>query len=131
MLPAVREGAAKAGRDLADLDLLIEMKVSFDADAKRAMDDCILGRARAVAGREDRRRGPGRDAAPRRRAPRRACRQAGFLVSADPDEHVEGIKRYLDLGFTHLVFHAPGPDQERFLRLYGEHIIPRLKKLAG
>ena len=27
---------------------------------------------------------------------------------------------YLDLGFRHLVFHAPGHDQERFLTLYGE-----------
>ena len=32
-----------------------------------------------------------------------------FIVSTDPDEHVEKIKTYLDLGFNHLVFHAPGP----------------------
>jgi len=32
-----------------------------------------------------------------------------FIVSTDPDEHVAAIERYLDLGFTHLVFHAPGP----------------------
>jgi coenzyme F420-dependent glucose-6-phosphate dehydrogenase len=50
-----------------------------------------------------------------------------FIVSTDPDEHVQAIKRYVDLGFTHLVFHAPGPDQERFLRLYGEEILPRLR----
>jgi hypothetical protein len=31
-----------------------------------------------------------------------------FIVSTDPDEHVEKIKTYLDLGFNHLVFHAPG-----------------------
>jgi coenzyme F420-dependent glucose-6-phosphate dehydrogenase len=41
------------------------------------------------------------------------------------------IKRYLDLGFTHLVFHAPGPDQERFLRLYGDEILPRLRALPA
>jgi coenzyme F420-dependent glucose-6-phosphate dehydrogenase len=44
---------------------------------------------------------------------------------------VESIKRYLDLGFTHLVFHAPGPDQERFLHLYGKEILPRLRQLVG
>ena len=131
LLPAVREGAAKAGRDLADLDLLIEMKVSFDDDARRAEDDCRFWGALALSpeektGVED----PVEmqrlaDALPVERAASR------FLVSCDPDEHVEGIRRYLDLGFTHLVFHAPGPDQERFLRLYGEHIIPRLKKLTG
>ena len=40
-----------------------------------------------------------------------------WIVSSDPDEHVEKIQPYIDLGFKHLVFHAPGPDQERFLRL--------------
>jgi coenzyme F420-dependent glucose-6-phosphate dehydrogenase len=35
------------------------------------------------------------------------------------------------LGFRHLVFHAPGPDQERFLRLYGEQVLPRLRKRFG
>ena len=53
-----------------------------------------------------------------------------FIVSTDPDEHVEKIKTYLDLGFNHLVFHAPGPDQEKFLSLYGKEILPRLRALV-
>ena len=35
---------------------------------------------------------------------------------------------YVELGFRHLVFHAPGPDQERFLRLYAEQVMPRLRQ---
>ena len=31
------------------------------------------------------------------------------------------------LGFTHLVFHAPGPDQRRFLDLYADQVLPRLR----
>jgi hypothetical protein len=54
-----------------------------------------------------------------------------WIVSTDPDEHVERIGYYVDLGFDHLVFHAPGPDQERFLRLYAEHVLPRLRRLDG
>jgi coenzyme F420-dependent glucose-6-phosphate dehydrogenase len=34
------------------------------------------------------------------------------------------------LGFEHLVFHAPGPDQARFLKLYGEQVLPKLRALA-
>ena len=45
------------------------------------------------------------------------------------DEHVERIKPYIELGFRHLVFHAPGPDQERFLRLYAKEVLPRLRRL--
>lgn len=51
-----------------------------------------------------------------------------WLVSNDPDEHVEKLAEVIDLGFTHLVFHAPGPDQRRFLDLYSEHVLPRLRE---
>jgi len=54
-----------------------------------------------------------------------------WIVSDDPDDHIERIVPYIDLGFTHLVFHAPGPDQERFLRLYLQEILPRLRKQFG
>jgi coenzyme F420-dependent glucose-6-phosphate dehydrogenase len=53
-----------------------------------------------------------------------------WIVSSDPDEQVARIQPYIDLGFTHLVFHAPGPDQERFLRLYAQEVLPRLREAA-
>jgi coenzyme F420-dependent glucose-6-phosphate dehydrogenase len=131
LMPAVREGAEKAGRDLAALDMLIEVKVSFDPDATRALHDTRFWGALALSsdeklGVED----PMEmqrlaDALPLERASSR------FIVSSDPDEHVAAISRYLELGFTHLVFHAPGPDQERFLRLYSGEILPRLRNLAA
>jgi coenzyme F420-dependent glucose-6-phosphate dehydrogenase len=51
-----------------------------------------------------------------------------WIVSNDPEEHVERIGYYIGLGFRHLVFHAPGPDQARFLRLYGEQVLPLLRR---
>jgi coenzyme F420-dependent glucose-6-phosphate dehydrogenase len=129
LLPAVREGAEKAGRQLTDLDMMIEVKVSFDHDRDAAMAATHFWGALALtpeqkAGVED----PVEmqrlaDELPVARTASR------FIVSTDPDEHVAAIRRYLDLGFNHLVFHAPGPDQERFLRLYGEEILPRLRAL--
>src|SRR3546814_14583523 len=50
-----------------------------------------------------------------------------FIVSTDPDEHVEKIARYIELGFRHLVFHDPGADQAEFLRSYGTEILPLLR----
>jgi coenzyme F420-dependent glucose-6-phosphate dehydrogenase len=52
-----------------------------------------------------------------------------WIVSDDPDEHVEKIKAYIDLGFRHLVFHAPGHDQHRFLELYSARVLPKLRAL--
>ena len=54
-----------------------------------------------------------------------------WLVSNDPDEHLEQLRPYLELGFTHLVFHAPGNDQARFLKLYGSQIVPRIRERWG
>ena len=54
-----------------------------------------------------------------------------WIVSDDADEHVEKIGWYVGLGFNHLVFHAPGPDQARFLKLYGDEVLPRLRKRFG
>ncbi|WP_127504339.1 glucose-6-phosphate dehydrogenase (coenzyme-F420) [Actinoplanes solisilvae] len=127
LLPAVREGAEKAGRKVDDLDLLIEVKVSFDDDHHRAHQDTRHWGALALSpeektGVED----PIEmqrlsDALPVERTATR------WIVSSDPDEHIARVAEYLDMGFQHLVFHAPGPDQERFLRLYAERILPELR----
>ena len=127
LLPAVREGAEQAGRKLDDLDLMIEVKVSFDEDFERARGDTHYWGALALkpeekTGVEDpiemQRRA---DALPVERTATR------WIVSSDPDEHAARVADYLDMGFQHLVFHAPGPDQERFLRRYAEEILPRLR----
>ncbi|GCE31932.1 hypothetical protein KDA_74160 [Dictyobacter alpinus] len=54
-----------------------------------------------------------------------------WIASSDPDEHVEQIRPYIELGFTHLIFHAPGEDQSRFLQIYAKEILPRLRKRFG
>src|SRR6266550_3323976 len=54
-----------------------------------------------------------------------------WLVSSDPEEHVEQVGHYINLGFTHLIFHAPGDDQSRFLQLYAQQILPRLRERWG
>ena len=54
-----------------------------------------------------------------------------WIVSDDPEEHVREIQAYIALGFTHLVFHFPGPDQERALAQYSEQVLPRLREQAA
>ena len=46
-------------------------------------------------------------------------------------EVVDKVGGYVGLGFRHLVFHAPGPDQARFLKLFGEQVAPALRKKFG
>ena len=107
---------------------MIEMKVSFDTDRQRALQDTHHWAALALTPEEkvtvedpiEMERLA--DALPIERTASR------WIVSTDPDEHIEKIRPYIDLGFRHLVFHAPGPDQERFLKLYGETVLPKLRR---
>jgi len=52
-----------------------------------------------------------------------------WIVASDPDQAVEQIKPYVDAGLNHLVFHAPGHDQRRFLDLFARDLAPRLRAL--
>lgn len=130
LLPNVEAGLQAAGRPSDSIDRMIEMKVSFDTDRQRALDDTKYWAALALSPEEKVSvEDPVEmeklaDALPVERTAKR------WIVSTDPDEHVEKVKAYADLGFKHLVFHAPGPDQKRFLKLYGEQVLPRLRKLA-
>ncbi len=130
LLPNVASGLQAAGRKDDSIDRMIEMKVSFDTDRERALTDTKYWAALALSAEE---KVSVEDpvemeklanALPVERTAKR------WIVSTDPDEHVAKIKSYVDRGFRHLVFHAPGPDPERFLRLYGEQVLPRLRALA-
>lgn len=126
LLPAVRRGAVGAGRDPDALELMIEMKVSLDEDREQALRDTREWAALALpaedkAGVDDPREMERRATAAADRAHTR------FIVSTDPAEHVARIREYVALGFTHLVFHFPGPDQERALRRYAKEVLPRLR----
>jgi coenzyme F420-dependent glucose-6-phosphate dehydrogenase len=131
LLPAVREGAVKAGRDYDGIEKMIEMKVSFDRDRQRALEETRIWAALALPG--DQKMGIEDPREMERRAASLPLEQAAsrWIVSDDPDEHVDRIQDYVALGFTHLVFHAPGPDQIRFLRLYGDEVLPRLRSRWG
>jgi coenzyme F420-dependent glucose-6-phosphate dehydrogenase len=129
LLPAVRAGAEAAGRQLSDLDMMIEVKVSFDHSLEDAMQATRFWGALGLS--PEQKHGVEDPVEMQRLADELSVEQTAkrFIVSTDPDEHVAKIKTYLDLGFTHLVFHAPGPDQAIFLKLYGEVILPRMRAL--
>jgi coenzyme F420-dependent glucose-6-phosphate dehydrogenase len=127
LLPNVAAGIQASGRKQENIDMMIEMKVSFDSDAERALQDTRHWAVLALSPEE---KMSVEDPLEMQRladqlpAERAATR---WIVSTDPDEHVEKIRPYIDMGFRHLVFHAPGPDQARFLNLYADQVLPRLR----
>jgi len=127
LLAAVEEGALAAGRDGAGIERMIEIKVSYDHDARYARDACAWWAALSLTPEEKR---DVDDPIEMERLADAAADRAHtrFIVSADPDEVADRIAPYVELGFDHLVFHAPGADQGRFLEQFGADVLPRLRE---
>ena len=129
LIPAVKEGAEKAERDYDAIDKMIEIKLSYDTDPKVALENTRFWAPLAL-GKEQKHNitdpvemEKAADALPIETIASR------WIVGSDPDEVVAGVKQYVDAGFTHLVFHAPGHDQRRFLALFERDLAPRLRAL--
>jgi coenzyme F420-dependent glucose-6-phosphate dehydrogenase len=131
LLPAVAAGLKTSGRAEGGIDRMIELKVSFGRDLGQCREDTRHWAALALSTEE--KTGVTDPLEMERLAAALPVERAAsrWIVSTDPEEHVEKIRPYIELGFRHLVFHAPGPDQERFLRLYAAEILPRLRKRFG
>jgi coenzyme F420-dependent glucose-6-phosphate dehydrogenase len=130
LIPAVEDGAAQAGRDPRDIDRMIEIKISYDTDHELAMENTrfwaplSLGAEQKTSIHDPIEMEKAADELPMDQVAKR------WIVSSDPDEATEKVGQYLEYGFNHLVFHAPGHDQRRFLELFERDLAPRLRRLA-
>jgi coenzyme F420-dependent glucose-6-phosphate dehydrogenase len=124
---AMAEGVAAAGRDPESIVKLIEIKVSYDHDLEYAREACDYWAPLALTPEQK------RDVEDPVELERLAYENPGiaerrFIVSDDPDEVVERIAPYVALGFDHLLFHAPGDDQLRFLDQFCRDVVPKLRE---
>ena len=130
LLGKLAEGAQQADRDPDVIAKMIEIKVSYDTDREQAERNCHWWAALALtpeekAGTED-------PIEMERLADAAADRASSrFIVSDDPDEVVDKIAPYVDLGLNELVFHHPGNDQRRALELFSRDVLPRLRERFG
>ncbi len=125
LLGKVAEGAEAADRDPAGIRRMIEIKVSYDRDPQRAIDNCRWWAALALT--PEQKEGVEDPIEMERLADENADRApTRFIVSDDPDVIVAGIRPYIELGFDELILHAPGEDQARFLDQFAADVLPLL-----
>jgi coenzyme F420-dependent glucose-6-phosphate dehydrogenase len=129
LIPAVKEGAAASGRSFDDLDRMIEIKVSYEETEAAALENTRFWSPLSLSKEQKHditdpvEMERAADALPIEQIAKR------WIVGTDPDQVVADIKQYVDWGFNHLVFHAPGHDQRRFLELFERDLAPRLRAL--
>ncbi|HWG26085.1 glucose-6-phosphate dehydrogenase (coenzyme-F420) [Actinospica sp.] len=130
LLPAVTEGAEAAQRDPAAVDRMLEVKFSYDRDPKLALENTRFWAPLSLS--QEQKHSVGSAVEMERLADELPIEQVAkrWIVASDPDEAVAGLAPYIEAGFTHLVFHGPGDDQERFLTQFAEDVVPRLRELG-
>jgi coenzyme F420-dependent glucose-6-phosphate dehydrogenase len=129
LLDNLSDGAVQADRDPGQIRRMIEVKVSYDRDPQVALDACKWWAALALS--PEQKEGIEDPIEMERVADENADKaHTRFIVSSDPQEVVEKIGAYLDMGFDDLVLHAPGGDQARFLEQFAEDVAPALRARA-
>lgn len=130
LIPAVREGAALNKRDFDGIDKMIEIKLSYDPDPAMALANCRFWAPLSLSKEQKHditdptEMEAAADALPIEVVAKR------WIVASDPDEAIEQIRFYTDLGFNHLVFHAPGHDQSRFVKFFSEQVMSGVRDLG-
>lgn len=122
-------GATETGKNPTDMPRMVELAVAYTDDEEKAIE-CrkkywagvfvpALFTERIYTPNMSERNGKvvGRDVI-----------KESVCISADPKDHVEFARRYIDMGFDHLIFHSAGPNQRAFLEGYGRDVLPRLRE---
>jgi coenzyme F420-dependent glucose-6-phosphate dehydrogenase len=130
LMPAVTEGAEAVGRDPAQVDKMIEIKLSYDRDPEAALQNTRFWAPLSLSAEQKHTVDTALEM--ERLADELPIEQVAkrWIVASDPDEALAQIKPYVDSGLNHLVFHGPGHDQERFLTQFAEDVLPRLRALG-
>ena len=130
LLPAVDEGLAKSGRTRDDLDRMIEIKLSYDRDPAQALHNVRFWAPLSLPA--EHKHGVEDPVEMERLADELTDEEIAkrWIVTSHPTEAVEAVRQYVAWGFDHVVFHAPGHDQPRFLEQFAADVLPGLRELA-
>ncbi len=130
LLPAVQSGAEAGQRDPAVLDRMIEIKLSYAPTRDEALDNTRFWAPLSLS--PEQKHGIDDPEEMARLADKLPIEQVArrWIVATTVAEVVDQVKPYVDLGFDHLVFHAPGHDQAAFLEQFGNDVAPAIRALA-
>lgn len=131
LIPAVDEGLAKKGRDPDSIDRMIEIKISYDRDPQRALENTRFWAPLSLTAEQKHSTHSSQEM--ERLADELPIEQVAsrWIVASEADEAVTKIREYTELGFNHLVLHGPGHDQERFLAQVAQDLLPALRALPA
>lgn len=130
LLPAVAEGRSLSKDPDRPIEKMIEIKLSYDRRHDLAMENTRFWAPLSLT--PEQKHSVDDPVEMERFADELPIEQVArrWIVASDPAEAVEQVRPYVAAGFDHLVLHAPGHDQRRFLEQYAEDLAGPLHALA-
>src|SRR5918992_3694206 len=120
-------GARDAGKDPATMPKILQVKVSYAPTMEEATEAAVRDWPKGgMAFPKGDIREP-EDFEAMAKLVRPDNYKNRVLIASDPEEHVNYLQHFIDLGFGEIYVHNVGRDQEPFLAFYGEKVIPRLR----
>jgi coenzyme F420-dependent glucose-6-phosphate dehydrogenase len=126
------EGAREAKKKPADMPKLIELNVEFTNNEEAAiLNQKKYWAATYIPALYDQKIFTPAMAAQNGEVVGSDTIKRASCISANPDDHVKFIQKYIDLGFDHLIFHSADPNQRGFLEAYSKNVLPRIRSKVG
>jgi coenzyme F420-dependent glucose-6-phosphate dehydrogenase len=130
LLPAVEEGRAASDAQ-RDFSRMIEIKLSYAPTREEALENCRFWAPLSLSAEQKHQlddpveMAAAADALPIEQVASR------WIVATTPEEVLAEVRPYVEAGFDHLVFHAPGHDQEQFLTSFADEVLPTVRGLVS
>jgi coenzyme F420-dependent glucose-6-phosphate dehydrogenase len=127
LLPAVKEGTRRSGKDYDSLEKILFIPASYDEDPQKALQSIRFWRGAMIKAFfevdihdpriiEENAQVIGDDTL-----------QEMLLVISNAEEGIKKLKKYTDLGFTEIVLTNSSPNREKLINLVAESMAPEFK----
>ena len=129
LLPAVKEGTRRSGKDYDSLEKILFIPASYDEDLQKALQSIRFWRGAMIKAYfevdvhdpriiEENAQVIGDDTL-----------QEMLLVISNAEEGIKKLKKYTDLGFNEIVLTNSSPNREKLINLIAEKIAPEFKNV--
>ncbi len=121
------KGAREAGKDTSKLEKVAEIMVSYDEDYNKALRACRFWAGCMLPFFFKYDVSDPREIEAHGNLVGDEAMKKVWIIATTAEEHIKAIERYIQAGFNHLYFCSSSPDEQKFIKFYGEKVLPYLR----
>jgi len=125
---AFEDGAKEEGKDPKHLEKVAEILVSYDEDYDKALKACKFwsGCMLPMFFKYD--FSDPREIEEHGKLVENEALLSRWIVATTAKEHIQRLEKYVKLEFNHLFFVSSSPDEKKYIKFYGEKVLPHLRE---